>query len=98
MSKGYKRKTLRFWSRVISMLLVVALASESFLGSGNIVLAAQQETVGVAEEADSDNLEGVVEDSISTDNIESDEDINTDELNILFEMEENVSRAENITV
>ena len=36
-SKGCKRKTLRYWSRVISMLPVVALVSESFLGSGSIV-------------------------------------------------------------
>lgn len=59
MSK-YKGKRIRFLARIVSLALVLAMLTESFLGSGNIVLAAEQEEIEIINRADSDNLEGVV--------------------------------------
>ena len=59
MSK-YKGKRIRFLARMVSLALVLAMLTESFLGSGNIVLAAEQEEIEMTNGADSDNLEGVV--------------------------------------
>lgn len=44
-----KRK-MRFLARIISMLLVLILMSEEFLGSGNIVLAAETESTSMTED------------------------------------------------
>ena len=43
MKKRNINKKMRFLARIISLLLVVILVSEEFLGSGNIVLAAPQD-------------------------------------------------------
>lgn len=40
MNNGYKGKDRHFWSRVISILLLIVMLSEEFIGSGNIVMAA----------------------------------------------------------
>lgn len=84
MSNGYKRKNGRFLSRVISILLLIVMLSEEFLGSGNIVLAAETEETAVIEEetdAGSSDSAGAGE-AVS-------EETDTEDLDILFEMEGN---------
>ena len=52
---------MRFLARIISLLLVVILVSEEFLGSGNIVLAAPQDEISVVEDVSNENDTGSLE-------------------------------------
>ena len=70
--KGNKK--MRFLARIISLLLVVILVSEEFLGSGNIVLAAPQEENSVVED-------------ISAENDAEDPETSEEEVQVLFELE-----------
>ena len=84
MSK-YKGKRIRFLARIVSLALVLAMLTESFFGSGNIVLAAEQEEIEITNGADSDNLEGVVGENADS---SAGEEYNTENLDILFEVED----------
>ena len=74
MKKRNINKKMRFLARIISLLLVVILVSEEFLGSGNIVLAAPQEENSVVED-------------ISAENDAEDPETSEEEVQVLFELE-----------
>lgn len=67
MSKG-KRRSIRFYARIVSLALVFAMLTESFLGSGNIVFAANQEETEMIQGTETGNLEGVVTEDGSENN------------------------------
>lgn len=73
MNNGYKGKDRHFWSRVISILLLIVMLSEEFIGSGNIVMAA-----GTGETVVTEQSEAEVSETVE----------NADDTEVLFEMEE----------
>ena len=80
--KGNKK--MRFLARIISLLLVVILVSEEFLGSGNIVLAAPQDEISVVEDVSNENDTGSLEGALPEEGQEED---SSEEPQILFEVE-----------
>lgn len=79
----YQDNKTHFWIRIISILLVMMLISEKFLGSGSIVLAAQQNETVTIEESDTENKGGVTTEELIS------EGYTSENLDILFELKEN---------